>query len=144
MTLPGAQGVGHQWAYLPDVAQCVLRLLQRRDTLPAFARLHMAGHWDADGTQMAAAIGRVVVRHGGAQPKLRRFPWWAIPLASPFVPLARELREIRPLWSNPLRLRNTRLLEVLGEEPHTPLDAAVEATLSGLGCLPTPLLAPAH
>ncbi|AZR24426.1 SDR family oxidoreductase [Xanthomonas vasicola] len=144
VTLPGAQGVGHQWAYLPDVAQCVLRLLQRRDTLPAFARLHMAGHWDADGTQMAAAIGRVVVRHGGAQPKLRRFPWWAIPLASPFVPLARELREIRPLWSNPLRLRNTRLLEVLGEEPHTPLDAAVEATLSGLGCLPTPLLAPAH
>lgn len=51
VTLPGAPGVGHQWAYLPDVAQCMLRLLQRRDTLPAFCRLHMAGHWDADGTQ---------------------------------------------------------------------------------------------
>ncbi|USJ02989.1 hypothetical protein MUG10_11920 [Xanthomonas prunicola] len=52
--------------------------------------------------------------------------------------------EIRPLWRHPLRLRNTRLREVLGEEPHTPLDAAVEATLSGLGCLPTALLASAH
>ncbi len=98
----------------------MLRLRQRRDTLPAFARLHMAGHWDADGTQMAAAIGQAVVRHGGAQPTLRRFPWWAIPLVSPVVPLARALREVRQLWSNPLRLRNTRLLEILGEEPHTP------------------------
>ncbi|QBG90581.1 NAD-dependent epimerase/dehydratase family protein [Xanthomonas oryzae] len=144
VTLPGAPGVGHQWAYLPDVAQCMLRRRQRRDTLPAFARLHMAGHWDADGTQMAAAIGRAVVRHGGAQPTLRRFPLWAILLVSPFVPLARALREVRPLWSNPLRLRNTRLLEVLGEEPHTPPDAAVGATLTASGCLPTSLSAPAH
>ncbi|RBC16483.1 epimerase, partial [Xanthomonas oryzae pv. oryzae] len=70
--------------------------------------------------------------------------WWAIPLVSPVVPLARALREVRQLWSNPLRLRNTRLLEILGEEPHTPPDAAVEATLTGSGCLPTPLSAPAH
>ncbi|MCW0417347.1 hypothetical protein NB689_003101 [Xanthomonas sacchari] len=43
---------------------------------------------------------------------------------------------MRPLWRHPLRMRNARLLELLGEEPHTPLDVAVEATLQGLGCLP--------
>lgn len=134
--LPGDPGVGHQWAYVPDVARTMLRLLQQRETLPAFARLHMDGHWDADGTRMAAAIARAVRRHGMATPKTRRFPWWLFTLAAPFWPLARELREMRPLWRHPLRMRNARLLQALGEEPHTPLDEAMEATLAGLGCLP--------
>jgi hypothetical protein len=30
---------------------------------------------------------------------------------------------------------NARLAAVLGREPHTPLDEAVEATLIGLGCI---------
>jgi nucleoside-diphosphate-sugar epimerase len=135
VTLPGDPGVGHQWAYVPDVARTMLRLLQQRDALPAFARLHMDGHWDADGTQMAAAIARVLQRHGMAPPKTGRFPWWLLTLATPFWPLARELREMRPLWRHPLRMRNARLLHTLGDEPHTPLDEAVEATLVGLGCL---------
>jgi nucleoside-diphosphate-sugar epimerase len=136
VTLPGDPGVGHQWAYVPDVARTMLRLLQQRAALPAFARLHMDGHWDADGTQMAAAIARVLQRHGLARPKTRRFPWWLLAVAAPVWPLARELREMRPLWRHPLRMRNARLLRTLGEEPHTPLDEAVEATLVGLGCLP--------
>jgi hypothetical protein len=32
-------------------------------------------------------------------------------------------------------MSNGRLRAVLGEEPHTPWDEAVEATLVGLGCL---------
>jgi nucleoside-diphosphate-sugar epimerase len=47
----------------------------------------------------------------------------------------RELLEMRYLWRQPLRLSNARLAAVLGREPHTPLDEAVEATLVGLGCL---------
>jgi len=47
----------------------------------------------------------------------------------------RELLEMRYLWSQPIRLSNARLVAVLGREPHTPLDEAVEATLLGLGCL---------
>jgi len=30
---------------------------------------------------------------------------------------------------------NTKLVRFLGKEPHTPLQAAVEATLRGMGCL---------
>jgi hypothetical protein len=40
------------------------------------------------------------------------------------------------LWQQPVRLLNTRLLSLLGDEPHTPLDRAVEMTLRSLGCLP--------
>lgn len=133
INLPGATGVGHQWSYLPDVARTMVELVQRRDTLEPFASFHMAGHWDADGTQMAASIGRVVMRRNGNKPAVRAFPWWLTTLAAPFVPTLRELREMRYLWREPIRMNNAKLLAVLGHEPHTPLDTAVEAALQGMG-----------
>jgi nucleoside-diphosphate-sugar epimerase len=136
VTQPGRVGIGHQWSYLPDVARTMRLLLERRDTLAPFADFHLRGHWDADGTQMVEAIRRVVQARTGAQPAVRRFPWPLLTLAAPFVTLFREMREMRYLWREPLRMDNAKLVAVLGDEPHTPLDAAVEATLVGLGCLP--------
>lgn len=133
---PGAPGVGHQWAYLPDLAQTIEALLRQEAALEPFAAFHMAGHWDHDGQRMAAAVARVVERRTGTRPPLRRFPWWLLRLAAPFVTTFRELGEMHYLWREPVQLDNTRLLARLGEEPHTPLDEAVEATLQGLGCLP--------
>ncbi len=130
---PGKQGIGHQWAYLPDVAETMVQLVEREEALEAFATFHMNGHWDDDGTRMVEAIRRAV---GTPGLKLSAFPWWVLGLASPFVPLFRELKEMRYLWKTPVRMRNARLLGVLGTEPHTPLDEAVHTTLVGLGCLP--------
>lgn len=133
---PAAAGVGHQFAYLPDVARTMVDLLQQRDSLPAFATFHMAGHWDASGTALAEAVQRVVVRRAGVAPAIRPFPWWLVRLAAPFVVTLRELLGMRYLWQHAVRLDNRRLVQTLGHEPHTPLDEAVEATLVGLGCLP--------
>jgi nucleoside-diphosphate-sugar epimerase len=133
--VPNARGVGHEWSYLPDVAQTMVMLIERRRELADFSNFHMAGHWDADGTQMSAAITRVMARHG-VEVTTRRFPWWLMWVASPFVTTLRELREMRYLWQQPVHMDNTQLVEVLGHEPHTPLDIAVRATLEGLGCLP--------
>jgi nucleoside-diphosphate-sugar epimerase len=138
ISLPGDAGIGHQWAYLPDVARTMVALLNRREALEPFAAFHMNGHWDHDGTQMAAAIERVVTKHGGAAPKRRAFPWWLVKIASPFATTLRELLEMRYLWRYSVRMNNDRLRAVLGEEPHTALDEAVEATLVGLGCLISP------
>jgi nucleoside-diphosphate-sugar epimerase len=98
ITYPGRRGVGHAWAYLPDVAETIAQLLEK-GTLADFARFHMRGHWDADGTQMIGAIRRVA----GAELPVRRFPWPIVRLASPFVPLFRELLEMRYLWTTPGR-----------------------------------------
>jgi nucleoside-diphosphate-sugar epimerase len=134
VTYPGRPGVGHQWAYLPDVAETMVRLIERND-LEDFARYHMEGHWDADGTQMVNAI-----RCAAGRPDLpvRRLPWLLMRLGSPFVPLFREISEMRYLWEQPVRMTNGRLLAELGEEPRTPLDDAVRATLASLDCLPKP------
>jgi nucleoside-diphosphate-sugar epimerase len=130
---PGTPGVGHQWAYLPDVAETMFHLAGSE--LPQFARYHMAGHWDADGGQMAAAIARVVHARTGRQPALRSAPWWLFVALSPFMPLFRELNEMRYLWRREVRLDNRALVRTLGQEPHTPLDVAVGTTLTALRSL---------
>jgi nucleoside-diphosphate-sugar epimerase len=127
-----ASGAGHQWAYLPDVGETMMRLIERGRELPAFATFHMGGHWDPDGTAMIAAIRRAAANPGLA---VRRFPWWLVGLAAPVVPLFRELAEMRYLWHRPVRLDNRRLVKLLGGEPHTPLDDAVRKTLQGMGCI---------
>ena len=130
ITYPGRKGVGHLWAYVPDVAETMARLVERAGS--GFERFHMEGHWDPDGTAMIGAIRRAV---GGDVP-VRGLPWPVLGLLSPVVPLFRELWEMRYLWRRPLRLDNGRLVATLGAEPRTPLDEAVRTTLIGLGCLP--------
>ncbi|MDR9804937.1 NAD(P)H-binding protein [Rhizobium hidalgonense] len=129
---PGRRGIGHQWTYLPDMAETVAQLIDRAERLPSFAVYHMDGFWDADGMQMAEAIKRVA----GGKAKIGRFPWWIVPLAAPFVPIMRELKEMRYLWKVPLRMSNAKLVGELGKEPQTPIDEAVSASLVALGCLP--------
>ncbi|MDZ5648279.1 NAD-dependent epimerase/dehydratase family protein [Nitrospirillum sp. BR 11828] len=133
---PGPHAVGHAWAYLPDAAEAVSQLLARESELAPFETFHFGGHWLEPGVEMAHAIQRVVVARGGKRPAITAFPWWLVTLASPVVTVFRELREMRYLWQRPVRLENAKLTAFLGAEPHTPLDAAVAATLADLGCLP--------
>ena len=128
---PARGGIGHQWAYLPDVAETMARLLERATQLPRFAVYHMEGFYDADGTQMVSAIQRAVT----PRPRIKAFPWWIVPLLAPFVRFMRELLEMRYLWKQPVRMTNDRLVATLGAEPHTPIDDAVRTTLVGLGCI---------
>lgn len=129
ITYPGARGVGHAWAYLPDVAETFARLADREQALPAFARFHFDGHWDPDGTAMIAAIRRAA---GAPNLAVRAFPWGVLGLLAPFNETLRELIEMRPLWREAARLDNRRLVAFLGAEPRTPLDHAVGETLKGL------------
>jgi nucleoside-diphosphate-sugar epimerase len=126
---PGDKDVGHAWAYLPDVGETFARLADREAHLPAFARFHFDGQWDADGTAVVRAIARAA---GHQRPKVNRLPWGLLPLAAPFNETLRELLEMKPFWRDPIRLDNRRLVAFLGEEPRTPLDLAVTATMRGL------------
>ena len=127
---PGTRGVGHQWAYLPDVAETIVRLVER-EAEQGFETYHMDGHWDATGTAMVEAIIQAL---GEPQARMAPFPWWLLRLASLFSVTPRELMEMRYLWQQPVRLNNTRLVTTLGAEPHTPLAQAVGTTLAAMGC----------
>ncbi len=133
VTNPGSRGVGHAWAYLPDVGDTFARLLDRDRELPRFARYHFAGFWDQDGEDFASWVA---VAAGAPQAKIRRMPWALLPLIAPFNPTLKELIEMRTYWRHPLRLDNRDLVELLGEEPHTSLEEALPVTLRALGCVP--------
>jgi nucleoside-diphosphate-sugar epimerase len=124
-------GVGHAWAYLPDLAETIVRLMGLPGRLRPFERIQFQGHWDADGTAMVAAIRRAA----GVEAPVRPFPWWLLRMLAPFGGFPREAAEIEPYWRHPVRLDNRRLVELLGAEPRTPIDEAVAATLAGLGCI---------
>ena len=128
---PAAPGVGHQWAYLPDVAETMVRLLER-DDLEDFARFHMAGHWDPDGKAMIAAVVRAL---GAPTVRVKPLPWWALRLAALVAETPKEMMEMRYLWKRPVRLDGAKLAARLGREPHTALDVAVRETLRGMGCV---------
>ena len=108
ISYPGRPGVGHAWAYLPDLAETMAQLLDRESTLSDFERFHFEGHWDADGTRLTGAIRSVV---GRSNIKIRSFPWALLTLLAPFKTLFREMREMRYLWEEPLRLDNGHLVE---------------------------------
>lgn len=132
---PGKADVGHAWAYLPDLADTMLRLmslsLSQPERMADADVVHFAGHWLPQGIEMARAIARV---SGQADLPIRSVPWWLISGLSPLVPVMREVSEMRYLWDTPLRLDNRKLLGLLGSEPHTLLDEALRSTLVGLGC----------
>ena len=132
VTYPGNLDVGHAWAYLPDLAETIVRLAAIEHELPAYDVYHFAGHFVPRGADFAEAIRRI-----GGQPeaKIKVAPWRLFRLLSPFVPLLRELLKMHYLWDVPVQLDNAKLVARIGEEPHTPLDDALTMTLRDLKCL---------
>jgi len=132
---PGDRNVGHAFAYMPDLAETLARLVDAEDRLGAYEVFHFRGHWLARSGELGEAIRRVTGR-----PKLRvsAFPYPVIWAMAPFNETLRELLEMRYLWERPIGLCNAKLTAFLGAEPHTPLDAALRATLSDMGVLEEP------
>ena len=127
---PG-KGVGHSWAYLPDLAEAFAALLAMPERLRRFERVQFEGIWDADGTLVPdiirAIVGRDLPEH--------RFPWWLMRLLAPFGGFPAAVRDVEPYWRHPVRMDNRRLIELLGAEPHTPVETALRDTLHAMGCL---------
>src|SRR5262249_51325690 len=123
---PGRPEIAHNFAYLPDLAETMARLIACEDRLAAFDVYHFGGHQLAQGGDIARSIGRALSR---PDLPIRRLPWAIIGLAAPFNPTFYEMLELRYLWREPIALDNRKLIAAIGAEPHTPLDCAVTETL---------------
>lgn len=132
---PGPVDVGHAYAYLPDLAKTLARLLDREPELADFEAFHFAGHWLARADQLPDAIRRAT---GDPAIPVRPFPYPLVYALSPFVETFRELLEMRYLWEKPIGLDDAKLRAFLGDVPMTPFDIAVRETLADMGCLRAP------
>lgn len=123
---PGPMELPHAWAYLPDLAATFVRVADVADQLEPFTALHFPGH-----TTTLAELKRSMEAARGKPLKTSALPWWLIRLSAPFMPMNRELLEMRYLWQEPHQLQSARLARLIGEVPHTPLDEAIRQTLAG-------------
>lgn len=126
VSYPGTPTVGHSWAYLPDLAETVARLIESPQPLANYEVFHFRGHWFERGVELA----EIICRLGDLSfRRIKPFPWWMLKLGAPFVEAFREMGEMRYLWEVPLQLDNNKLSAHIGEEPHTPIETALMATL---------------
>jgi nucleoside-diphosphate-sugar epimerase len=128
LTYPGPLDTIHEWAYLPDVAQAMVQLAERRERLAPFAPLGFAGH-AVTGREFLAAVSRACRRDF----KIDFVPWRLLKMMGLVVPVFRELTDISYLWSTPHAIDGARLTEIIGDIPRTPLDRAITASLAALG-----------
>jgi nucleoside-diphosphate-sugar epimerase len=135
VTYPGPLAIPHCWAYLPDVAEIMVRLATNSEGLADFETFHMRGQ-TVTGDEMAKALSEAA----GRKLPVNRLPWIAIKAMSPFNETMREMLEMRYLWDRPVLLDNAKLVARLGEEPRTPIVEALRAALAGLDALPRPAL----
>lgn len=141
ITCPGPLDIQRPWAYLPDLARTLVLVAQARHRLAAFDTLHFAGQ-QVTAQQWVQVLSAVAAEQGWAPHsgavRVGQLPWPLLRLAGLVLPTYAALADVRYLWSTPHRLDNTRLVALIGAEPHTPFEPAVRRALHDLG-----LLAPA-
>lgn len=121
----GARGVGHSWAYLPDVGRAFEKLAWHRGEFGAFENFHFAGNYVTPEQMAEAALAAAPIKL-----KLGVFPRILFKAVGLVDPMMREVGKMSYLWENPMELRDTRLDAILGPDFATPFDEAVAATVA--------------
>ena len=127
VTYPGNPRIAHAWAYLPDLAQTFVRVAGQHAHLQGHHRLHFAGH-----TLTGEDWKQALEAQTGRRLCMGNLPWAFIALASPVVPMWRELLPMRYLWERPHALDDSGLRTLIGDPPHTPLPQALRDALMAL------------
>jgi nucleoside-diphosphate-sugar epimerase len=128
LTYPGPLDVTHAWAYLPDLADTMVELARRRAEFKSFESFGFAGH-AITGSELIATIEAVTRSTFNVRP----MGWWMIKSFGQLLAMGRELSELEYLWRVPHRISGEKLKAAIGDVPHTPLQAAVAASLRELG-----------
>lgn len=118
----------HTYCYLPDWAAAAVALAEKRMQLALFEDVPFPGHaFTAESLRelLSAELGRPL--------RFGHLPWWVMTALSPFWEMAREMREMRYLWSLSHTLSGEKLARLLPEFRATPLCEVLRQSLpSGL------------
>jgi len=130
ITYPGPLDVVHEWAYLPDYIDALIRLAGIRATLGPFETFGFPGH-AVTGQEFVTAIAKA----SGRALKVGHINWWMMRTVGSIWKMGRELTDIGYLWQVPHRIDGSKLAAAIGQVPHTPLETAVTRSLRELGAI---------
>jgi nucleoside-diphosphate-sugar epimerase len=130
VTYPGPLDVVHEWTYLPDYIDALIKLAAIRATLGPYEAFGFPGH-AVTGQEFVSAIAKA----SGRALKVGQINWWMMRTVGSIWKMGRELTEIGYLWQVPHRIDGSKLTAAIGEVPHTPLNTAVTQSLRELGAI---------
>ena len=130
ITYPGPLDVVHEWTYLPDYIDALIKLAAIRDTLGPYELFGFPGH-AVTGQEFVSAIAKA----SGRVLKVGHINWLMMRTVGSIWKMGRELADIGYLWQVPHRIDGTKLRAAIGEVPHTPLQTAVTRSLRELGAI---------
>jgi nucleoside-diphosphate-sugar epimerase len=124
VTSPGGYDTVHAWAFLPDLAEVIVRVAEAEARLGRYEVFHFESH-NVTLRQLAKA-GEVAV---GRKVRLTRMPRFVFHVMGWFSPFMREAIEMLYLWDVPHALKDDRLERVTGPLPCTPLAEALKQSV---------------
>ncbi|MEM9332492.1 MAG: NAD(P)H-binding protein [Pseudomonadota bacterium] len=119
-TYPGPLNVKHAWAYLPDMADAMAKLADKREKVGSFEEYCFAGY-NLTGHELLHALEKATDR----KLKISTFPWPMVYFASLFSKQIREVLEMRYLWQKAHSMRGKKLSTFLPDFTPTPLAQAM-------------------
>ncbi len=121
----GRRGVGHSWAYLPDLGRAFEKLAWHRAELGQFENFHFAGNFVTP-----EVMSEAVVKAGPVPLRVSVFPRVLFNVFGLVDPGMREIGKMAYLWENPMELKDHRLDAMLGPDFGTPFQAAIATTVA--------------
>jgi nucleoside-diphosphate-sugar epimerase len=86
----------HDFAYVPDMARAIHALLEAPD-----ADFGQVWHMPCAPTRTVRQLMEMGAHSLGKDPKALSFPTWSLPILGMFLPIAKELWEMRFQWDRP-------------------------------------------
>jgi nucleoside-diphosphate-sugar epimerase len=130
MSAPHEASHQHYWSYLPNLCYNAAQLVEQRTAQTENKTTHFEVFHDP-GVVATTQDWVNAFQQQGIALRVSSFPWWAITVSSVFVPMFKEVLEMRYLWQKPLVLDGSKLIKTLGSTyKATTLSEVVEQTVS--------------
>ena len=122
--LLGPADTPHEFVFTPDVGPVVKALLQQEG--PVAGAYNFAGA----GVITQRGLAALLYEAAGLPPKLRVLPPWVQNVMGLFMPMLRELKDVRYLSQTPVLLDDAKLRTLLPGLRKTPYDEGARLTLA--------------
>lgn len=98
----------HFWSYLPDLCSNAVSAVEQQNLQFEL--------WHDSGLVLTSKDWQQAFKNIGYKLELSDFPWWSLSILALFVPLIREVKEMKYLWEEELILDGSKLQRRLGPE----------------------------
>jgi nucleoside-diphosphate-sugar epimerase len=112
----------HDFAYVPDIAKAVTTLLDAPD-----ADFGQVWHMPCAPTTDLRTLVTMGAESLGVAPKATSIPWWLLRLLGFFMPIAKEIWEMRFQWDRPYWVQADKFKNRFSFEP-TPFSESIPLT----------------